>query len=83
MCRRDLFTDFMLQSVVVFTGQQKCFVQRNAVGRSMNDATFSLTHPSSLAIPHWRFSSRDFNDGLQGGREGCVTELAFAFNYLV
>lgn len=56
--------DFMLPSVEVFTGQQKYFVERNAEGRSVNDATFSLAHPSSPpAIPHWRFSSRDFNDG--------------------
>lgn len=37
--------DFMLQSVEVFTGQQNCFVQRNAVGRSMNEAALSLAHP--------------------------------------
>lgn len=72
--------DFMLQSVEVFTGQQKYFVQRNAVGRSMKDATPHLAHPLAPAISCWRFSSRDFNDGLQGGRNGRVTELAFAFS---
>lgn len=75
--------DVMLQGIEVFTGQQKHFALRNAVGRNVNDAAFSLTHPSSPAIPHCRFSSRDFNDGLQGWGKGNVTELAFAFHYLV
>lgn len=73
---------FMLQRLEVFAGQHKYFVQRNAVGRNTNDATFSLTRPSSLGIPHQRFSSSDFNSGLQGGREGCMTDMTFGFHYL-
>lgn len=75
--------DFMPQSAEVFIGPQKCFVCRSTVGRSMNDAMAILTHPSSQALPHWRFSSGDFNDRLQGGREGCVMELALAFRCMV